>query len=199
MEGAQLKLARTLLRKPRVFNKHHFSNPGDCVVISAEIRDLGTTTRLREIHNIGRAAKKTKATPPKALSRTPAAIRKRNSRRNVAVREKEKERARAAYAKKKLESTTKERLASNRNTTEPTIVEVKMKKTALTPFASPDECEGHYILEKRTVWTKEVFMGHKFIPNKKGTTPRAIGANTSILKIEFDSNNKAKAEALSIL
>lgn len=74
---------------------------------------------------------------------------------------------------------------------------MELKKTTTTPFASPDECEGHYIVAKRTVWTKEDFITHRFIPRKEGTTPRAISANTELVRTEFDSSNKARAQALS--
>ena len=87
MEGTRLALVQTLLKPPNKFKQHHFSNPRKSVVIPVERKELGTETRKRETHTIGRADGT--LAPPKALSQLPEAIRKRNSRNNPRVRERE--------------------------------------------------------------------------------------------------------------
>lgn len=54
-------------------------------------------------------------------------------------------------------------------------------------------------MRKRTLWTKEDFITHGFIPRKKGSTQNAVGANTELVRIEFENGNKARTQALSSL
>jgi len=201
MEGARLSLARTLLRKPRKYKQHHFSNPGPSSVIAVENIDLGTTTREKEIHTIARGGKTTPRKAKKTLSQEPSAIRKRNWRKKAGVREKERKRENLANAKKRSEPAHATRLAKRRAARKEGIelVKVTMKRTSTTPFASPDESEGTYTVATRTIWTKEVYKTHKFTARKKGASPRAIGANSALVRVEYDNKNRASAQALCIL
>lgn len=110
------------------------------------------------------------------------------------MRKKERARENAARAERRLEQV---RLAFRRDAPKQDIVDVKMKKTASTPFASPDGTEGHYILIKLLCGRKKN-SGH-IIPRKRGASLTAIGPNRSLVKIGFDDENKVRAENLSIL
>jgi len=136
-------------------------------------------------------------TSEKTYSETPAARRKRKYREDPAVRKAERLRQNAAYAAKKGTSAHKKKLAAKRSARKQNLLKVNEKQTAMTPFAAPDECEGVYVLEKRTEVTIKEIYKHSY--RKTKPTECAQGLGKKLVNIEFDNNNKPKARTISQL
>jgi len=74
---------------------------------------------------------------------------------------------------------------------------VNEKETAMMPFAAPDECEGVYGVETRTVIEIKKYRKHTY----RKLEPSEVGqaAGKKLINIDFNNKNKPSARRIAHL
>jgi len=200
MEGRACTLSKELITKPKKLKTPHFSRPTNSFLIAVREEKKATKTQERTIRFSTSSRQKAGAKPPKKLSQTPTAIRKRKSRSDKNIRDAENIRRNAANKLKRKDPAHQQRLAAlreKRKIAKQSLLEVNTAASALQPFGSIDEIHGVYEIEKWSEIQITNYEKHRFTKGKVASNSIS-NSNISSNLVSIDIENKSLKQARTV-